>query len=63
MEGELIEKVVKKGDLQGEFSRSDLGFWMSKPPGERIEAVEILREQSVEGSTRLQRTIRIVKRA
>jgi hypothetical protein len=59
----LIEKVIKKGVLRDEFSRSDLGYWLSKSPRERIEAVEILRKQSVESSTRLQRTIRIIKRA
>ena len=59
----MIEKVMKKGALGGEHVKTDPAYWLSRRPSERIEAVEILRKQSVEGSTRLQRTIRIVKRA
>lgn len=59
----MIEKVLKKSALGRDIGSNNLAYWLSKSAGERIEAVEILREQSVEGSTRLQRTIRIVKRA
>lgn len=59
----MIEKVLKKSALGGDIGRNDLAYWLSKSAGERIEAVEILRKQSVESSTRLQRTIRIIKRA
>jgi hypothetical protein len=59
----LIEKVIKKSTLGGDVDRNDPGYWLSKSPRERVEAVEILRKQFDESTTRLQRTVRIIKRA
>jgi hypothetical protein len=58
-----IEKVVKifpvgkSGD-----ANPDLTYWLSRPPEERLAAVEFLRSQVDETSRRLQRIGRIVQR-
>ena len=58
----MIAKVVKKSDLDSNSGGADLAYWLSKSHRERIEAVEILRNQ-FDGSTKgLQRTIRIIQR-
>jgi hypothetical protein len=42
--------------------RQNLEYWLSRPPEERIEAVEILRRQVYgEDTPRLQRVVRIIK--
>jgi len=38
-----IEKVVRIIDMKDD--RGDLDFWLTKSPAERIDAIEILREQ------------------
>jgi hypothetical protein len=59
----MIEKVVRKGDLQ-DFSEveENLSYWLSKSPEERVAAVESLRRQRHGNTTRLQRTARVVQR-
>ena len=59
----MIKKVIKKSVFDDNPDRIDLLYWLSKSHNERIEAVEILRKQFVESTTRLQRTIRIIQRA
>jgi hypothetical protein len=57
----MIKKTVRTRRL-GEYSeiRENLEYWLSRPPGERIEAVcELSREQY--GSARLQRVARLIK--
>jgi hypothetical protein len=60
----MIQKVVRKADLQG-FSevKDNLAYWRSKTSGERVAAVEYLRRQRDGSSTRLQRSARIVQRS
>jgi hypothetical protein len=59
-----MEKVVKKGRLsESSEIRDNLEYWLSRTPEERVEAVEILRRQRDGNSTRLQRVVRIIKRA
>jgi hypothetical protein len=60
----MIEKVVKKAKL-AEFDeiRANLDYWLSRPPEERVAAVEQLRIQRHGKLPRLQRTARVVKRA
>lgn len=38
-----------------------LAYWLSRPPRERIEAVEILRGQLNENAERFQRIIRVIQ--
>ncbi len=61
---EMIKKIVKKGkmsELDTSQSGDDYRYWMSRPPEERIEAVEILKRQFYGDLPRLSRTVRIVK--
>ena len=59
----MIEKVVRKGNL-ADFSevRENLKYWLSKPPDERVAAVEELRRQRHGDTARLQRSARVVQR-
>ncbi len=58
----MISKVVRKvklGDDSGQAG--DLAYWMSRPPEERINAVELLRRERYGSSARLQRHALVVK--
>jgi len=59
----MIEKVVRKFDL-AKFSeiKENLAFWLSRPPAERVAAVEILRRQMDGSAARLQRAARVIER-
>jgi hypothetical protein len=58
----MIEKTVKIYKLNDDNQRlSDLRYWLSRPPEERVSAVEILRKQIHGNSERLQRTVVIIK--
>ena len=57
----MIKKVVKIRDLKEKGD--DLAYWLSKPPKERIEAVEILRKQAHGNTERLQRVARVIQRS
>jgi hypothetical protein len=59
----MIEKIVHKADLP-EFSevKATLAYWLSRPPEERVAAVERLRRQLHGSAVRLQRVARVVER-
>jgi hypothetical protein len=59
----MIKKVVKKHSIKG-FSeaKENLAYWLSRPPEERIAAVDFLRKQYYGNLPRLQRVVRIIKR-
>jgi hypothetical protein len=59
----MIMKVVKKLTL-GEAGKpeSDLLYWLSRPPEERVAAVDLLRRLFYGDSIRLQRSARVVQR-
>jgi len=61
----MIRKTVQKHRLDRDSEiRQNLEYWLSRPPEERIEAVEILRKQIYgEDTPRLQRVVRIIKRS
>jgi hypothetical protein len=60
----MIEKVLKKSNMRN-FSelKSNLSYWLSKEPGERVEALEFLRREIHGGAARLQRSARVIKRS
>jgi len=60
----MIRKIVQKHKLDKNFEiKQNLEYWLSRPPEERIEAIEILRRQMYgENPPRLQRVIRVIKR-
>lgn len=41
--------------------RPRLEYWLSRPPEERVSAVEFLRQQVEGGTDRMQRVIRVVR--
>jgi hypothetical protein len=58
----MIERVVKKLDLKRDSSiKEDLAYWLSKPPQERVSAIEILRREYHGSSARLQRSARVIQ--
>lgn len=59
----MIEKIVKKHALDDpDAKRRDLEHWLSKPPAERVAAVEFLRRMHHGDAPRLQRVARVVRR-
>jgi len=60
----MIQQVVKKRTLNDTSQiQEDLGFWLKKPPEERIAAVEYLRRQYHGHTARLQRVVRVLQQA
>jgi hypothetical protein len=55
----MKKKVIKKRNLKQ--LETDVAFWLSKTPRERIEAVEFLRKQFNGSSERFQTSIRIIQ--
>ena len=60
----MDRKTVQKHDMNN-FSeiRQNLEFWLSRPPEERLAAVDFLRRQYYEDSHRLQRVVRVIQQA
>jgi hypothetical protein len=60
----MIRKVVQihRMDSYSEI-RQNLEYWLSRPPEERIAAVEELRREVYGDSHRLQRVARVVQQA
>ena len=60
----MIKKVIVKRRLRDKSSPAeDRKYWLSRPPEERLSAVEFLRKQHYGNSARLQRTARVIQRA
>jgi len=58
-----MERVVYKTTLHDpQAAARDLAFWLSRPPAERIAAVETLRARAYGSLPRLQRVARVVQR-
>ena len=59
----MIKKMVKKYYLK-KFSeiKENLKYWLSRPPEERVAAVDFLRKQRYGNLPRLQRVVRVIKR-
>jgi len=55
----MIKKVVKITTLSESGPKADRDYWLSRPPEERIEAVELLRRQVHGNTARLQRVARV----
>jgi len=58
----MIRKTVKKYELNN-FSEieQNLKYWLSRPPQERLAAVDALRAEYYGDSHRLQRVARVVQ--
>ena len=59
----MIEKVAIIRPLKDRSAeREDIEYWLSRPPGERMEAVEIMRREFHGDLPRLQRVARVIQR-
>ena len=59
----MIEKVVTRRPLGDASARkADLEYWLSRPSGERMEAVEELRRHIYGDLPTLQRVARVIQR-
>jgi hypothetical protein len=60
----MIKKTIKIKNLNDKnLISDDLKYWLSKPPEERVAAVDFLRRQYHGSSERLQRVVRVVQRS
>ena len=60
----MIEKVATKRYLRDfDEVKENLVYWLSRPPEERVAAVEYLRRQFNGSSARLQRSARVIQRS
>ena len=60
----MIRKVVQIHRLDGYSEiRQNLEYWLSRPPEERLTAVDELRRQCYGDLPRLQRVVRVVRQA
>ena len=58
----MIEKTIKTTTLSGTDETTDnLAWWLTRSVGERIAAVEYLRNQYVAGEQGIQRVVRITQ--
>lgn len=58
----MIRKVVVKRSLADRSAdKEDIAYWLSRPPGERMEALERLRRHFYGNLPRLQRVARIIQ--
>ena len=59
----MIRKTVQKQRLD-DYSeiKQNLQYWLSRPPQERLAAVDALRREFYGDSQRLQRTARVISR-
>lgn len=58
----MIQRVVRRRRLSPAAScQEDLAYWLSRPPEERIAAVEFLRRQYYGNTARLQRVARVMQ--
>ena len=61
---DMDKKTVVKKRLQDITPSDDLAYWLSRPPSERLAAVETLRRQHYghAATARLQRVARVIQR-
>jgi hypothetical protein len=58
-----MEKKIKKTSLNNPKAvQEDLEYWLSRPPEERVSAVEVLRRQHYGDMGRIQKVIRKFRR-
>lgn len=60
----MIERVVSRSALHDTIDRRDFEYWLSRPPEERLAAVEQLRRNYYGTySERLPRVLRVAERS
>jgi hypothetical protein len=60
----MVKKIVTKCPLDPHLEvKQNLQYWLTKPPQQRLAAVDALRKQLYGDSIRFQRTARVVQRS
>jgi hypothetical protein len=61
---DMDRKIVQKHDMDNYSEiRLNLEYWLSRPPEERLAAVDTLRREYYGDSYRLQRVVRVIQQA
>ena len=59
----MIRKTVSKHRLEASFEiKQNLKYWLSRPPEERLAAVDSLRAQIYGNKIRLKRVVHVIRR-
>ena len=63
LEKPMIEKVITIISLDEDTSQQDLAYWLSRPPEERLAAVQRLRERVFDLPQAIEKVLEIAERA
>ena len=60
----MIRRIVERHSLKDHNEiKQNLQYWMSRPAGERLAAIDLIRRQIYGDAQRLQRTVRVIQRS
>lgn len=60
----MTKKIVNKYNLKDPAAAErDLAYWLSRPPEERLAAVDALRKVRFGDTDRLKRVVRVIERS
>ena len=57
----MIEKVITVTTLNDDTALDDLRYWLSRPPEERLEAVEVLRQRIFNLPAKMKRVLEVAE--
>jgi hypothetical protein len=57
----VIEKVITVASLEYDSAVDDLAYWLSRPPEERLEAVDLLRRRLFELPAKMERVLEVAE--
>ena len=57
----MIARVITTTTLDYDSARDDLAYWLSQPPEQRLEAVEVLRHRIFDLPARMERVLKVAE--
>jgi hypothetical protein len=57
----MIEKVITVTTLNYDTALDDLRYWLSRPPEERLEAVDVLRQRIFDLPAKMERVLEVAE--
>ena len=54
-----MEKIITVVDLDYDSAADDLAYWLSRPPKERLETVDLLRQRVFDLPARMDRVLEV----
>jgi hypothetical protein len=57
----MIEKVITVTTLEYDSALDDLAYWLSCPPAERLEAVDLLRHRFFDLPAKMERVLEVAE--